>query len=67
MRNYTRAFSLSMICLLMTYLFSHALFAQAPAPLIKLQFNESSGTAVNNTGTAAGNVVSFLTNTGDIY
>ena len=53
MRIFTRFSRLSMIYVLMTYFFSHALFAQAPAPLIKLQFNESSGTVVNNTGIAA--------------
>ena len=52
MRIFTRFSRFSMIYVFMTYFFSHALFAQAPAPLIKLQFNESSGTVVNNTGTA---------------
>ncbi|HZI26131.1 MAG TPA: hypothetical protein VFD46_13700, partial [Chryseolinea sp.] len=41
-----------MIYVLGSYFFSYALFAQAPGPLIKLQFNESSGTVVSNTGTA---------------
>ena len=53
MRYSIRFYPFSVICFLLTHIFSHALFAQAPPPLIKLQFNESSGTAVNNTGTVS--------------
>lgn len=53
MRDSIRFTLFCVIYFLMTSFFSNALFAQGPQPLVKLQFDESTGTTVSNTGTAS--------------